>query len=60
MLAGMKTMTHLALVASLLGAPVYAQTRPLSYDDYYSIRSDSPERFETWLSSATAQQFQNC
>lgn len=41
MLAGMKTMTHLALVASLLAAPAYAQTRPLSYDDYYSIRSVS-------------------
>lgn len=37
----MKTMTHLVLFASLLAAPAHAQTRPLSYDDYYAIRSVS-------------------
>ncbi|MBT8489361.1 MAG: PD40 domain-containing protein, partial [Gemmatimonadetes bacterium] len=37
----MKTMPHIALVASLLAAPAHAQTRPLSYDDYYAIRSVS-------------------
>lgn len=37
----MKTMPHVALVACLLAAPAHAQTRPLSYDDYYAIRSVS-------------------